>query len=163
MSPNLLNSVPRVTYSSQYANLNSLTYHQEAHCEERKTHGIPTHPRVPFPNGTNAFSIRRASLESSQRLGSNFKGSGKYSGSWCRTQELIDTVHFGLLVVFQEQAWIELTPAGMKTPSNICPPSGTSRGSRPGTPKDRRSPSFITADFFMSVIYIAFGGEILAR
>lgn len=103
MVGNLLKSVPRLTYSSQYAS------------------GIPTHPLVPFPNGTKALSIRRASFRSSHLSGSNFNGSGKYSGSWCKTQELIDTTD----------------PAGMKTPLNVAPPSGTSRGSLPGTPNDR--------------------------
>lgn len=58
---------------------------------QEATHGIPTHPLVPFPNGTKALSILLTSFGSSHRSGSNFNGSGKYSGSWCKTQELIET------------------------------------------------------------------------
>jgi hypothetical protein len=45
---------------------------------EEELYFIPTHARVPLENGTKALSILRASLGSSQRVGSNFRDFGKY-------------------------------------------------------------------------------------
>jgi hypothetical protein len=53
----------------------SQAMHTEA--KEDELYFIPTHARVPLENGTKALSILRASLGSSQRVGSNFRELGK--------------------------------------------------------------------------------------
>jgi hypothetical protein len=58
-------------------------------------------------------------------------GSGKMVGSRCICQDEVPT----------------MVPAGRKWELKVAPESGTMRGRRPTTPKERRRDSFITADF----------------